>query len=130
MQVQSINNSQNCQSKTNFKAVVKPTWQLKELQMLYSGEKLERLNKYIDIINKSPSDNYYKYVEKNCQPIIYSAKISEKYPIECPYQLYKDPLELFRMIAGIEVGFSKISNPDLYTEAEKAFVEPNIFTYM
>ena len=124
MQVQNIQ-SNNYQ---NFKAVVKPSKELNALRKTLDCVDNDMLNTYISIINKSPSKNYYRYVEKNGQPIIYSAEIGQKYPIESPYMLFKNPLELFRYIAGIEVGYSRPTNLNLYTEAERKLVELNIFT--
>ena len=124
MQVQNIQSNNN----QNFKAWVKPTWQLKELEMLYgNGENGKLLEKYIDILRKSPTDNYYEYVEEKGKPVIYSAKINEKFPIKFPYKLFKDPLELFRLVAGIEVGYSRAVPKEIYTKAEQDLVEPKMF---
>ena len=126
MQVQNIQSNNN----KNFTACVKPTWQLKELKMLYgNSEKGKLLQEYINIISKSPTDNCYEYVEKKGKPVIYSAKMNEKFPIKFPYQLLKDPLELFRMVAGIEVGYSRVVSNDIYTKAEQDLVEPKIFVF-
>ncbi len=126
MQVQNIRSNNN----QNFKAWVKPTQELEKLKTVYgNSEKGELLKKYINILCKSPTNNSYEYLEKEGEPVIYSVEMNKKFPIKFPYEMLKDPLELFRLVAGIEVGYSRAVPKDIYTKAEQDLVEPKMFIF-
>ena len=116
MQVQKINLTNTNYSNQSFKARVVHSKALDVLKERLDFDELKMLNTYIDLINKSPSDVYYRYEIIN-GPVIYSEKIGQKFPIEFPNRL-EDALELFRMVAGKEVWHSETH----YTSKERELV--------
>lgn len=61
-------------------------------------------------------------------PIIYSGQIGIQYAPEFPNMLNYNPLELFKMVADLEVKSSQIKNLKLYTDAEKDLVKSHLFS--
>lgn len=124
MKVQNIQSTNYANQ--NFKAKVNPSDALMALKKSLDHVDRDTLNTYIRIIEKSPSNLYYRYALQEGQPVIYSAKIGEKFPIENSYKNYQNPLDLFIYVADMVVGYSS-ATPELYTEAEKEFVKSNMF---